>query len=82
MAFVIVFGTLVLAIVVHVLLFWIYKLRVYVQRKFFATELILPTKAPKQRLNESLGSQISMVFGAEEGCTNEAFKTSSYKVCK
>lgn len=75
-----VFGTLMLAIIVHTLLFWIYKLRVYVQRKFFTTELILPTKTSKNRLNDSQGSQISMVFGAEEGCTNEAFKTSTYKV--
>lgn len=75
-----VFGTLTLAIIVHILLFWIYKLRVYVQRKFFTTESILPTKASKNRLNGSQGSQISMVFGAEEGCTNEAFKTSTYKV--
>lgn len=77
-----VFGTLILAIIVHVTLFWIYKLRVFIQRRYFTTELILPTKTPKQRLNSSLGSQISMVFGSDEGCANDAFKTSSEKMCK
>lgn len=77
-----VFGTLTLAIIVHVLLFWIYKLRVFIQRQFFTTELILPTKAnPKQGFNGSMGSQISMVFsGDNDGCTNDAFKSSSDKV--
>lgn len=81
MSFVVVFGTLVLAIIVHVFLFWVYKLRVYVQRRYFSsTELILPTKAPKKQLNESMGSEISMVFGGDDGCTNQAFKTSTYQV--
>ncbi|XP_055301375.1 protein rolling stone-like [Sitodiplosis mosellana] len=82
-AMVTVFGTLILAIIVHVTLFWIYKLRVFVQRRYFSTQLILPTKVPKQqRLNSSLGSQISMVFGGDDGCTNDAFKISSEKMCK
>ena len=81
-AMVTVTGTLILAIIVHVTLFWIYKLRVFVQRRFFNTDLILPTKTPNQRLNTSLGSQISMVFGGDDGCTNDAFKTSSEKMCK
>lgn len=77
-----VFGTLTLAIIVHVTLFWIYKARVFVSRRYFSNEIILPTTAPKQRLNSSLGSQISMVFGGDDGCTNDAFKTSSEKMCK
>lgn len=80
-AMITVFGTLILAIIVHVTLFWIYKLRVFVQRRYFSTKLILPIKAPKQHLNNSLGSQISMVFG-DDGCANDAFKTSSEKMCK
>lgn len=80
-AMITVFGTLILAIIVHVTLFWIYKLRVFVQRRFFTTEIIiLPTKEPKQRLNSSLGSQISMVFAGDEGCTNDAFKINTEKI--
>lgn len=75
-----VFGTLTLAIIVHVMLFWIYKLRVFVQRRFFTTELILPTKTSKDRHIKNRGSQISMVFGADDGCTNDAFKTSTNNV--
>lgn len=75
-----VFGTLVLAIIVHLFLFWIYKLRVFVQRRFINNEMVLPTKAKKQQLNGSLGSQISMVFGGNDGCTNEAFKSSADKM--
>lgn len=80
-AMVTVFGTLVLAIIVHVFLFWVYKLRVFIQRRLMANEMILPTKTTKkQHLNGSLGSQISMVFGGDDGCTNDAFKTSSNKM--
>lgn len=79
-AMVMVFGTLILAITVHIILFWIYKLRVFVQRRFFGTELILPTKS-KSPSGKSLGSQISMVFG-DDGCTNEAFKNSPSIVFK
>lgn len=76
-------GTLVLAITVHIILFWVYKLRKFIQRRFFGTELILPTKSGKDRnSNKSLGSQISMVFGDNDGCTNEAFKTTSSVVFK
>lgn len=78
-AMVMVFGTLILAITVHIVLFWIYKLRVFVQRRFFGTESILPTKNHK---SQSLGSQISMVFGENDGCTNEAFKTTPSIVFK
>lgn len=80
-AMIMVFGTLILAITVHIILFWIYKLRVFVQRRFFGTELILPTKS-KSPSGKSLGSQISMVFGENDGCTNEAFKTTPSIVFK
>lgn len=79
-AMVTVFGTLTLAILVHIFLFWVYKLRVYVQRRYFTTKHILPTKTPKDKHNKSLGSQISMVFGGDDGCSNDAFKTSSNNV--
>lgn len=74
-----VFGTLILAFIVHILLFWVYKLRVIIQRHFIGTEMILPTTKSDKHLNGSLGSQISMVFGADDGCTNNAFKTNTDK---
>lgn len=77
-------GTLVLAIIVHMILFWIYKLRTFINRRCFATNLILPTStSPKRRLERgSMGSsQVSMVFGENNnGCTNQAFKTSADKM--
>lgn len=83
-AMITVFGTLILAILVHICLFWIYKLRVFLQRRFFATELILPTQiittTNKDRQSKSSGSQISMVFASNDGCANEAFKTSTSNV--
>lgn len=75
-------GTLALAIIVHITLFWIYKLRVFVQRRFFGTNLILPTTAPPTlKTSSSIDSRISMVFGAQNGITNEAFRSSADKVC-
>lgn len=71
------FGTLVLALVVHMFLFTVYKLRVFIQRRFCTTDLILPTSSSKMQSTNSLQSRISMVFAGE---TNEAFRTSSDKV--
>lgn len=82
-AMVTVFGTLILAIIVHMILFWIYKLRVFIQRRLIAKEMILPTKVTKQHKNGILhnNSQISMVFGGgNDGCSNEAFKNSIDKM--
>lgn len=79
-AMVTVFGTLILAIIVHMFLFWVYKLRVFVQRRCFTTKLILPCNDKKQRLNGSTGSQVSMVFSTNDGHTNEAFKKNPDKV--
>lgn len=57
------FGILFITIFVHIFLFWIYKLRVFVQRRFFGIEINLTTK--------------SMEFDASNGYTNEAFKTTT-----
>lgn len=76
-AMITVFGTLVLAFIVHILLFWVYKLRVSIQRHFIGTEMILPTAKSDKHLSRSLGSQISMVFGGNDGCTNNAFKANA-----
>ncbi|XP_031626065.1 protein rolling stone-like [Contarinia nasturtii] len=40
-ALITVLGVLILIIVIHTVLFWIYKLRVFIQRRFFTTELVL-----------------------------------------
>lgn len=75
-----VMGTLLLAICVHVFLFWVYKIRVFVQRRLYQTKLILPTTAPPLRPSNSMDSKISMVFGEQNGCVNDAFKNSDEKV--
>lgn len=79
-AMVTVFGTLILSIIVHSALFWVYKFRMFIQRSCFSTNLILPTTtSSKQRLAKTTmgSSQISMVFGENDGCTNQAFRTQS-----
>lgn len=76
-----VFGTLILAIMVHIMLFWIYKLRVFIHRRFISTKLMLPTKTPTDQFNKTGGSQISMVFG-DDGCTNQAFTSRSNNMNK
>lgn len=58
-----VIGIVILELTVQVLLFWIYKLRVHIQRRFFGIELILTTK--------------SMKFSRNNGYTNEAFKSTT-----
>lgn len=71
-------ATLILSIIVHSLIFWVYKLRMFVQRRCFSTSMILPTTtSSKQRLAKGTmgSSQISMVFGEADGCTNQAFRT-------
>ena len=37
----------VLICAVHMALFWVYKLRVFTQRKLFSTGFVLPTVTPK-----------------------------------
>lgn len=79
-AMVTVFGTLMLAIFMHVALFWVYKLRVFVQKRCFGEKKVLPLTNPKHKLTHN-GSQISMVFGDKDnGCTNEAFTNSTGKM--
>lgn len=68
------FGTLFLALAVHMFLFSVYKLRVFIQRRCCSTDMILPTTASKMQSTNSLQSRISMVFASE---TNEAYKSSS-----
>lgn len=74
-AMVTVAGTLVLAILVHVFLFWVYKLRVFIQRRLNTKSLILPTT----NQSDATGSRISMVFGSY-GISNDSFKSSTDKV--
>lgn len=75
-------GTLLVAICVHILLFWVYKIRVLVQRSLSSTKLILPTtRPPPLRPSNSVDSKISMVFSGQSGCVNDAFKNSADKVC-
>lgn len=66
-------GTVALAIVVHIVLFLIYKLRVNIDDKFSRKNMILPTSQPV-----SPGSQISMVLG--KGYSNDGFKGSTDKI--
>lgn len=68
-----VLGTLLLAICVHIFLFWVYKLRVFLQRRLYETKIILPTTAPKLQPSNSMDSKISMVFGEQNGCVNNGF---------
>lgn len=63
-------GTVCLAIVVHIILFFVYKLRVQIYDKCTKKNVILPTSQAV-----STGSQISMVLGS--GYTNDAFKGST-----
>lgn len=74
-AMVTVAGTLILAITVHMFLFWVYKLRVFIQRRLYTKSLILPTT----NQSDQSGSRVSMVFGSY-GISNESFKTSTDKV--
>lgn len=56
-----VLGILIIAIAVHICLFWIYKLREFIHRRYIGIEINLQTK--------------SMEFNENNGYTNNAFKT-------
>lgn len=61
-ALVLVVGILVITVATHIFLFWVYKLREFIHRRFIGIELNLTTK--------------SMEFNENNGYTNNAFKTS------
>lgn len=61
-AVVLVFGILFITVTVHTCLFWIYKLREFIHRRYIGVEINLTTK--------------SMEFNENIGHTNDAFKTS------
>lgn len=52
-AIVVVIGLALLEVAVHMVLFWIYKLRVFLHRRYFGIELILTTKSTKIHENNS-----------------------------
>lgn len=66
-------GTVCLAIVVHIILFFIYKIRVQIHDKCTKKNVILPTSVPA-----SPGVGISMVLGS--GYSNDAFKGSTNNI--
>lgn len=51
-------GTLILEFIVHMILFSIYKLRLFIQRRLFAKELISPAEVTEQQENGNVDSQI------------------------
>lgn len=66
----------VLAIIIHMVLFYLYRIRVFIQRRIERKNLILPTTANAG--NASLNdSRVSMVFGSNDGCNNAAFNAGS-----
>lgn len=58
---------------IHMTLFYLYRLRVFIQRRIDRNNLILPTTTctGDASLNDS---RVSMVFGGtQDGCNNAAF---------
>lgn len=76
LAFATMFGTILLALVVHTILFFICKLRMLVYKRKFDKKIVLPTT--NLTTNNNNGSRISMVLGQQE-YNNEAFKGSTEK---
>lgn len=71
-------STHVLAIIVHTILFYIYRTRVFIQRRCRRNTLILPTTSGD--VSSLTDSRVSMVFGGPtEGCNNAGFTGGSEK---
>jgi hypothetical protein len=69
-------GTFILAVLYHSIIFWIYRMRLFVYKKWFSENNILPTN---QILQTAPITGISMVHG-NYGQSNKAFTISSEKL--
>lgn len=72
-------GTILLALIAHTSLFWVYQLRTYIYWKYFAVKLILPTSTNTGPTSPATpaNSTISMVIGEYQ---NDGFKASTEKI--